>query len=375
MRNILGGWMLLAALAGELAAQGTRHQLNVVIPEGAPISVVSSEWGESRAAARGAALVIDLKTSLRFRNNSKLRLRGVSLEVRTQDMATGGKASVSVPSLDVHPGQEFPVRVDLRLLQAGAAGTESGQAAVKVQLDGVLFEDLSFFGPNALQSRRTLTAWELEGRRDRQRLRMILARNGEDGLRKEILEQLAFHDRMPHWDVKVARGAAALGGGEGVQLAFSKQADWPVEGIPAKAQRNGNEIRLPEIQVSNKTDRHVRFVEYTLMARDKSGRMVSAGTLPSPVALRPQEKAALRSNIAIELRQAEGQQPVAVESLTGVLSQVEFSNGEVWIPSRNGLEQLGLSQSMPLSLEMQRLSGIYQRKGAQALIEELKKFD
>jgi hypothetical protein len=30
---------------------------------------------------------------------------------------------------------------------------------------------------------------------------------------------------------------------------------------------------------------------------------------------------------------------------------------------------------MPLSLEMQRLSGIYQRKGAQALIEELKKFD
>jgi hypothetical protein len=362
-------------LPAALLAQGTRHQLNVSIPEGAPISVVSSEWGESRAAARGAALVIDLKTSLRFRNNSKLRLRGVSLEVRTQDMAAGGKASVSVPSLDVYPGQEFPVRVDLRLLQPGAAGTDSGKAAVRVQLDGVLFEDLSFFGPNSLQSRRTLTAWEMEARRDRQRLRMILAKGGEDGLRQEILERLAKSDRQPHWDVKVARGPAALPSGESVQLAFSKQADWPVEGIPAKAIRNGNEIRLPEITVSSKTDRHVRFVEYTLMARDKSGRMMAAGTLPSPVALRPQERAALRSNVAIELRQAEGQQPVAVESLTGVLSQVEFSNGEVWIPSRAGLDQLGLGETMPVSLEMQRLSGIYQRKGAQALIEELKKFD
>lgn len=367
-------WALLFFPAA-LLAQGTKHQLNVSIPEGAPISVVSSEWGESRAAARGAALVIDLKTSLRFRNNSKLRLRGVSLEVRTQDMAAGGKASVSVPSLDVYPGQDFPVRVDLRILQPGAAGTDSGKAAVKVQLDGVLFEDLSFYGPNALQSRRTLTAWELEARRDRQRLRVVLAKNGEDGLRQEILSSLAQRERLPHWDVKVARGPAALGNGEAVQLAFSKQADWPVEGIPSKAVRSGNEIRLPEINVSNKTDRHVRFVEYTLMARDKNGRMMSAGTLPSPVALRPQERGALRSNIAIELRQAEGQQPVAVESLTGVLSQVEFSNGEVWIPSRTGLEQLGLGETMPLSLEMQRLSGIYQRKGAQALIEELKKFD
>lgn len=365
----------LLLLPAALFAQATRHQLNVSIPEGAPISVVSSEWGESRAAARGAALVIDLKTSLRFRNNSKLRLRGVSLEVRTQDMAAGGKASVSVPSLDVYPGQEFPVRVDLRLLQPGAAGTESGKAAVKVQLDGVLFEDLSFYGPNGLQSRRTLTAWELEARRERQRLRGILAKNGEDGLRREILECLARHDRMPHWDVKVARGPASLGSGDAVQLAFSKQADWPVEGLPTKAVRNGNEIRLPEIQVASKSDRHIRFVEYTLLAKDKSGRMMSAGTLPSAVALRPQERASLRSNIAIELRQAEGQQPVAVENLTGVLSQVEFSNGEVWIPSLSGLDQLGLGETMPVSLEMQRLSGIYQRKGAQALIEELKKFD
>jgi hypothetical protein len=360
-------------VAGALLAQSTRHQLNVTIPDGAPISVVSSEWGESRAAMRGAALVIDLKTSLRFRNNSKLRLRGVSLEVRTQDMAAGGKASVSVPSLDVYPGQDFPVKVDLRLLQPGAAGTDSGKAAVRVQLDGVLFEDMSFFGPNALQSRRILTAWELEARRDRQRLRAILAKSGENGLREEILENLARQEKRPRWDVRVARGPAALGGGDPVQLAFSKQADWPVEGIEAQATRSGNEIRLPEITVASRTNRPVRFVEYTLLARDKRGRTMAAGTLPSPVALRPQERAALRSNISIEI--ARGEEAVDVVSLTGVLSQVEFSNGEVWVPSRNGLDAIGLGADMPPSFEMQRLSSLYQRKGPQALIEELRRFD
>jgi len=33
---------------------------------------------------------------------------------------------------------------------------------VEVNLDGVLFQDLSFYGDDRLNSRRTMTAWEME---------------------------------------------------------------------------------------------------------------------------------------------------------------------------------------------------------------------
>jgi hypothetical protein len=349
-------------------AQGTKHQLDVIVGDGAPVSVVSSGWGESRTASKGAALLIDLKTTLRFRNNSRLRLRGISLEVRTADMAAGSKASVSVPSLNVNPGEDFPVKVDLRLLQPSA------QAAVTVQLDGVLFEDLSFFGPNTRQSRRTLTAWEMEARRDRQQLRQVLAKRGEDGLRQEILEILARDAQQPHLDVKVARGPAALPQGENIALAFRRQADWPVEGLDAKAIKSNGEIRIPEITVASKTDRDVRFVEYMLLARDAKGRLLPAGNLPSTMNLRGREKAAMRSNVSLQISRLRGE-AVDVQELMGVLSRVEFSNGDVWIPSRRGLDQLGLTKDLPASMELQRLGDIYRKKDLPGLLEELARFD
>ncbi len=370
---------ILALLAGSVFAQTTNHRLDVEIPDGAQISVVSSGWGESRTSARGAALMIDLKTSLRLKNTGRLRIRGVSLEVRATgvatDLAAGGKASVSVPSLDVYPGQEFPVRVDLRLLQPGAA---NGQAAVKVQLDGLLYEDMSFFGPNRLNSRRTLTAWEMEARQDRQRLRQILARQGEDGLRREMLETLARDNQRPHLDVRVARGPSMLPGtlpnSQAVEIAFSRQPDGPVEGQRGEASKAGNEIRIPALTVESKTSREVRFIEYTLMARDAQGKLMAAGSLPATVRLKANESVTLRPNIALQILQMQGA-PVDVTGLMGVLSQVEFADGGVWIAGRAGLVGAGVADAMPASLELQRLSDLYRKKSMTALVEELKRFD
>jgi hypothetical protein len=60
-----------------------------------------------------------------------------------------------------------------------------------VDLDGVLFQDLTFYGPNRLNSRRSLTAWELEAQRDRAHFKQVLAAAGPEGLKREVLESLA----------------------------------------------------------------------------------------------------------------------------------------------------------------------------------------
>ena len=70
------------------------------------------------------------------------------------------------------PGETFPVRIDMQLMRPSQV---TGGPLVQVDLDGVLFQDLSFFGPDRLNSRRTLTACEMEAQRDREHFKRILA--------------------------------------------------------------------------------------------------------------------------------------------------------------------------------------------------------
>src|SRR5438128_1287461 len=145
--------------------------IKINLPADSPVTVLSANLGESRATARGGAIVLDLHMALSLRNTSAHRVRGVTLLVLAQEVTPGGKASVAVPSLDVGPGDAFPVRIDLRLLRPLQAG---GGPLVQVGLDGVLFQDLSFYGPNRLDSRRAMTVWETEAQRDRQHFKKVL---------------------------------------------------------------------------------------------------------------------------------------------------------------------------------------------------------
>jgi hypothetical protein len=354
----------ISLLASSLAAQ---DGLKVNFPADAPVSVVSSGWGESRAIARGGAYVVDVRTSLKLKNNSRLRVRGISLQVSSQEVAAGGKASVSVPSLDVYPGQEFPVKIDLRLLQPNGG---SGVAVVQVQLDGILFEDLSFFGPNRLGSRRQLTAWETEARRDRQHLRMILSRSGEDALRRTMLDVLARDNSRPKLDVRLARSSATLANSRNIETAFLSQPDLPVEGIKAVAVSSGNQLQILELAFQNRDKREVRSIELGLLVRDQEGREFSAGSLPALVSMKPKGGASVQPSANVTLNRPMGL-PMKVESLTGFVQQVEFANGDVWVPPSAFRDEARLAKLIPGSLEEQRLSDIYRRRGMPALLEEL----
>lgn len=353
----------LVLATGCLAAQ---DGLRVTFPADAPISVVSSGWGETRSIPRGGAYVIDVRTSLKLRNNSRLRLRGISLQVSSQEVAAGGKASVSVPSLDVQPGQEFPVKIDLRLLQPNSGG----QPTVQVQLDGVLFEDLSFFGPNRLGSRRQLTAWELEARRDRQHLKLILARNGEDALRRAMTDIIARENQRPKLDIRLARSAGAIANSHHVEIAFLTQPDVPVEGTSASVVASGNQVQILDLAFQNRDRREVRSIELGLLVRDAEGREFSAGSLPATLQMKPKAGGSVQPSASVTLSRPQGV-PLRVESITGFVQQVEFSNGEVWVPPGGFRDEARLSRLVQGSLEEQRLSEIYRRRGPAALIEEL----
>ena len=358
--------VLLLLAAATLSAQ---DGLKVNFPADSPVAVVSSGWGESIVMARGGAYFIDVRTSLKLKNLSRQRLRGISLQVMSQEVAAGGKASVSVPSLDVYPNQEFPVKIDLRLLQPQS---HAGQVVVQVQLDGVLFDDLSFFGPNRLGSRRQLTAWEIEARRDRQHFKQILAKGGEESLRRSMLEVLSRDNTRPKLDIRLARSAAALPNARNIETAFLTQADIPVEGVKATAVANGNQLQILELAFQNRDKREIRSIELGLLVRDQEGREFSAGSLPATLSMKPNAGASIQPSASVTLNRGQGL-PMKVESLTGFVQQVEFTNGEVWVPSSGFRNEARLSKLIPGSVEEQRLSDIYRRRGMAALLEELNK--
>ena len=243
-----------------------------------PLSLVSADWGESRAAARGGALVVDLHSTLTFKNTSVRRVRGVSLLVLAQEVTPGGKASVTVPSLDVPPGETFAVRVDLRLMRPLALGAG---ALVEVGLDGVLFEDLVFYGPNRLQAKRAMVAWEMEARRDRRAMLAALETGGRDALQQKLLAVLARATGQSG-GVQMARTMPSTNveAGRNMEFAFLQMPESPVELLSGSAQMDGAEARSPRIEVRNRSNRAVRYVELGWLARDGQGASLPAARCP-----------------------------------------------------------------------------------------------
>jgi len=353
------------------ASEDPRQALRIQLPPGAPVALVSSDWGDSRSASRGGALVVDLRTTLQFRNVSPNRIRAITLLVLAQEVTPGGKASVAVPSLDAAPGETFPVRLDLRLLRPVQAGPG---ALVEVSVDGILFDTLGFYGPNRLNSRRSMTLWEMEARRDRKHLHSILTAGGPDALRREMLENLNRQAEMPRLDVRMARGrATAASPGREVSLAFVRFPNAPVDAVSGAAIIASNEVRLPRVEVVNRTDRPVRSVEFGWILRDREGREYPAVSAPSATPVEAGAKATVTEERVLQFSSGQGQ-PLDVESLTGYVNSVEFADGNVWVPGRDAIGRSRVGHLVPASAEEQRLGDLYRRRGLNAVIEDLRRF-
>ena len=178
------------------AQPAVSHRID--LPGDAPVLLAGDEWGGSAAVIRGGAYQIDVRLNLSLRNASRQRIRGITLTVTAggaaQDPVAGGRGSISVPSLDAGPGDTFTIRGDVHLLRPIGAG--SGPM-VEISLDGILFDDLTFYGPDRLHSRRSMMVWELEARRDRRYFKALLDRSGGGALQDAMLASMARDGNRP----------------------------------------------------------------------------------------------------------------------------------------------------------------------------------
>jgi hypothetical protein len=363
-RTLLGFALLIStALPAQELTVDPAQAFRVSLPAGAPLDLQGADWSASKATARGGALLVDVRSTLQLRNTSARRIRAVSLLVLAQEATPGGKASVTVPSLDVAPGDAFPVRIDLRLLRPLA---QAGGTLVEVGLDGVLFEDLSFFGPNRLNARRAMLAWELEARQTRRALLLTLDRQGPDSVREEFLAALASQAGQAQFAMSRVGPATNVTPSRSLSAAFLPMAGAPVEVLSGAMEVTGTELRAPRIELRNIGSKPVRFVEVAWLVEDPQGKRFAAGALPAEVALAPGGRTIIARETAFRASRA-------VAGLSGYVSSVEFADGELWVPPAAVLEDARRKGLVPPSGELQRLAEMYRRKGLEAVLAELRR--
>ncbi|MBI1896603.1 MAG: hypothetical protein HYZ57_04770 [Acidobacteria bacterium] len=365
MRNSFGLALLLAAAAAAQTRLDPRSTMHITFPDDSPVTVVSADWGESTASARGGALLLDLRTSLSLRNSSNRHVRGVTLLVTAQEVTPGGKASVSVPSLNIAPNENFPVRIDLSLLRPLQAGAGP---LVEIGLDGVLFDDLSFYGPNRLNCRRSMTVWELEARRDRKYFRDLLDQGGPNALRQGMLASLARQAERAGSGARIAQAGPAtnVGSEREVRLAFVRAPGAPVEPVGGLARVARDQLRRPRIYLRNVTDKPVRALEIGWMVKDSAGREFVSGAIPIELSLEPRQSTNVLQDTAFKFSQSNGR-PIAISEVSAFVNSVEFADGAMWVPRRG-------PRPLTSSPEEQRLAEMYRKRGLDAVAEELKKF-
>jgi hypothetical protein len=149
-----------------------------------------------------------------------------------------------------------------------------------------------------------------------------------------------------------------------------------VERVNGLATVTGGEARGPRIEVRNRSDRPVRYFEIGWIIKDRNGREFLAGSVPaadSGLTLAPGAKAQVGEDASLRFTRQAGQ-PVSIDGMTGFVSQVEFTDGTMWIPARTAVDDPRLHSVMAPSSEEQRLADLYRRRGMVALVNELKKF-
>jgi len=364
---LLPGKSLLFLFSGALALFGQTPNGRVDVPKDSPVTMVSIDWTGSRATPRGSAYLVDVQASLTLRNSSQKRVRGVTLEVLAQEITPGGKGAVKAPSLDVAPGDVFSMHINETLLRP--LGGQGGPM-VEVRLDGVLFDDLTFFGPDDLKAQRDMTVWEIEARRDRRYYKALLDAGGREALQNEMLASLTRQAEAPQPGVQVVRGRATNADPEReMQFAFLRVPDAPIEPGSGVARVTSSEAWAPRFDVRNLSKRPVRYMEISWIVKDQTGNEFIAASLPAELSLAPGQTGRVVQDAALKFPGR-----VAIQGMKGFVSTVQFGDGSYWIPSREAIGDSQLRNLVAPSPEEQRLSQIYRKKGLDALIVELKKF-
>jgi len=357
------------------AQDSSARWINVQFPRDSPVLMVSSSLGPTTGRLRGASLALDLHASLELRNTGAKPISGLTLRVEAQELTPSGKGSVTLPSLDVAPGEVFPVNIDMQLLRPVNVGRNE-ESIVQVSLDCALFSDLTSYGPDKLGSRRALAVYEMEARRDRQYLAALL----HTGQLAELREELNFglEDITPQQIGLELLHEPRMGSRHEQPMAVGTVSfpSSPVRPVAGAARVAGNEVRMPEVDLRNTSRKTVRTVELGWIVRDERGRDFVAGSTPASIPLRPIETGRMTEPGTLRFSHPTGQ-PMLIGAVMAFVNNVEFTDGNLWIPSRRDIQEATpdpvLRRALATSPEQQKLAEVYRRRGIYGLAEELKK--
>ena len=375
------GLALAATLASVAATAQSGSEADpkiaVEIPDGVPLRVVATDFDQSEFEPRGGALVIELAGSIRFRHEGGNAVRAMTLAVNAHERMMGGRAAVSIPSLHALRGEEFQVHVNLRMLRP--LPLPPGPV-VRIAADSVLFDTLAAAGPDRLDSARKMRVREMEARRDRE---FFLARwqaGGRGELASAMQASLRRQAARPRLDVRLGGEGPATAGAFGspreIQFAFVQDSEAPLILEHGTALVTGTVSDAPRIVLRNRAGRGVRRFELGWLVHDRAGKAYSVGSAPveGETRLATGQRFETGAGGRFEIRPSGASGSMEIEAMSAYVRSVQLDDESVWVPSRAALEESRLLDSVPVSVEEQRLSQLYRQRGPAAVVEELRKF-
>ena len=154
-----------------------------------------------------------------------------------------------------------------------------------------------------------------------------------------------------------------------VQFAFLDVPESPVEASSGTSRIAGNEARAPRFDVRNRSSRPVKYLELSWIVKDQQGREFLAATVPAELRMPAHSFTQVLDDTSLRFDPR-----TTIQAMTGFVSQVEFTDGTIWIPTHAELDDPLLRRAVAPSPEEQRLVQIYRKRGVAAVIDELKKF-
>jgi hypothetical protein len=221
-----------------------------------------------------------------------------------------------------------------------------------------------------------LMVYQLEARREREYLALLLHNQEWAKLRDEL--NFGLPDAAPrslglefiHGPLNSVMSARAFAVSP---VVFSGA---PVQPIGGGAQVVGNEVRAPYVELRRMSSRGVRSLELGWIVRDDHDRDFVSGSIPVTLSAEAVQSVKITDSAAMRFSNGIGQ-PMIIGALRAFVSDVEFNDGKVWIPTRADIDEATtdpvLRHELANSPEQQRLAKIYRLKGTTGLAEELKR--
>ncbi len=139
----------------------------------------------------------------------------------------------------------------------------------------------------------------------------------------------------------------------------------------------GNEVRAPQIEVKNTSQKTVRSIDMGWIVRDERGRDFVAGSVPAALQLGPVQTGRMTEAGTLRFSHPAGQADDH-RSIDGVRERCRIRGWQALDSHARSISSEATSdpilrRALATSPEQQRLAEIYRRKGISGLADELKR--